>query len=120
MYRRCKRRWSGRCGEAEKMVGIDMSTRRSIVIGSDTCGLDLRDAVRDHLLYAGYLVTDMSGSFGGPANSLAIARGVASAVADDDRTRGVLIIGGRANVAIAASQVPGVRAVHVSDTSSIE
>ncbi len=97
-----------------------MTNRITIVIGADSAGLGLKQALRDHLLSAGYLVAEVSVCIARQGGPLAVARAVAEEVADDDRKRGVVVLGEPGPVAAVASAVPGVRAAHIWDLASAE
>ena len=86
-----------------------------IVVGADNLGLDLKNAVKDHLIAKGWSVTDLGVNSADPIDYPDIALTVAEAVARGEFHRGILVCGTGAGVAITANKVPGVRAVQVFD-----
>ncbi len=86
-----------------------------IVMGADNLGVDLKNAVKDHLVGKGWDVTDFGVNTADPVDYPDIALKVAEAVASGAFQRGVIVCGTGAGVAITANKVPGVRAVQVFD-----
>ena len=88
---------------------------RSIAIGSDHAGVDLKSAVLRHLASAGHRVIDL-----GPFDDTSVdypdyAAAVGRAVRNGEAERGILICGTGIGVSIAANKVHGVRAALVHD-----
>ncbi len=88
-----------------------------IVVGSDHAGLDLKDAVAEHLRASGYEVLDLGthdrASTDYPDRAAAVAREVAAS-----GDLGVICCGTGQGVAMAANKIAGVRAAVVSDCFS--
>lgn len=91
-----------------------------IVIASDHLGLPLKNVVRDHLLSKGYQVHDMGVNEDTPVDYPDVGAPLARAVARGEYTRGILICGTGAGMAIVANKIPGVRAVCVHDAYTAE
>ncbi len=86
-------------------------TTNKIVIGADHAGFGLKEALKPLLAEAGWEITD-----GGTMSDEAVdypdfAGPLALAVSDGAFSRGVLICGSGAGMAIVANKFPGVRAV---------
>jgi len=88
-----------------------------IVVGSDHAGLDLKNAVAEHLRASGHEVSDLGAyeraSTDYPDHAAAVAREVAASGA-----LGVLCCGTGQGMAITANKIPGVRAAVVADCFS--
>lgn len=97
----------------------DKSTTE-IVIGADHLGVALKRALRDHLLAAGWRVSDMGVDGDEPVDYPDIAAALARRVAAGEFARGILVCGTGAGMAITANKVPGVRAVCVTDPYTAE
>jgi ribose 5-phosphate isomerase B len=104
----------GRMRICWKQAMADPKTTR-IVMGADNLGVDLKNAVKEHLVGKGWDVTDFGVNSADPVDYPDIALKVAEAVASGDFQRGVIVCGTGAGVAITANKVPGVRAVQVFD-----
>lgn len=92
--------------------------RRTIGLGSDDAGAELRAAVLAHLRgERGLEVVDYGTDAADPAYP-EIARAVAERVADGTHERAILICGTGIGVSIAANKVPGVFAALCHDTYS--
>ena len=97
-----------------------MDKSKKIVVGADHLGLPLKNVVRDHLLELGYQVEDMGVNSTDPVDYPDVGAALAEAVAAGNYTRGVLVCGTGAGMAIVANKVPGVRAVCVADPYTAE
>ncbi|MEZ4859711.1 MAG: RpiB/LacA/LacB family sugar-phosphate isomerase [Caldilineaceae bacterium] len=91
-----------------------------IVVGADHFGLPLKDVVRDHLRELGYTVDDMGVNSEDPVDYPDVGAKLAEAVSEGQYTRGILVCGTGAGMAIVANKVPGVRAVCVNDPYTAE
>ena len=91
-----------------------------IVVGADHFGLPLKNVVRDHLRDLGYTVDDMGVNSETPVDYPDVGATVAEAVGAGQYTRGILVCGTGAGMAIVANKVPGVRAVCVNDPYTAE
>lgn len=97
-----------------------MSTAKSIAIGCDHMGLELKNTLVAHLAGKGWTVADMGVSNSSPVDYPDIAVKVAEAVSQGDYARAILVCGTGAGMAITANKVPGVRAVSVTDPYTAE
>jgi ribose 5-phosphate isomerase B len=95
-------------------------TRRSIAIGSDHMGVDLKNTLVEHLKEKGCEVKDMGVSDTSPVDYPDIGIKVAEAVGRGEYERGILVCGTGAGMAITANKVPGIRAVSVNDPYTAE
>ena len=95
-------------------------TRRSIAIGSDHMGVELKNTLVQHLKEKGCEVKDMGVSDTSPVDYPDIGIKVAEAVGRGEYERGILVCGTGAGMAITANKVPGVRAVPVMDPYTAE
>jgi ribose 5-phosphate isomerase B len=93
---------------------------KPIVIGSDHLGLNLKNALRDHLLSGGYRVDDMGVGNDSPVDYPDVGARVAEMVSAGQYDRGILVCGTGAGMAIVANKLPNVRAVCVADPYTAE
>jgi len=93
-----------------------MTEKKSIVIGADHLGLELKNTLVEHLKSKGYEVKDMGVADHNPVDYPDIGIKVAEAVGRGDYPRGILVCGTGAGMAITANKVPGVRAAVCGDT----
>jgi ribose 5-phosphate isomerase B len=93
---------------------------KTIAIGSDHLGLELKDALVEHLRGKGHDVTDLGVNDKAPVDYPDIGQKLAEAVARGEHERGILVCGTGAGMAITANKVPGVRAVPVMDPYTAE
>lgn len=97
---------------------LDKATK--IVVGADHFGLPLKNVVRDYLRELGYTVDDMGVESEDPVDYPDVGAALAEKVAEGAYTRGILVCGTGAGMAIVANKVPGVRAVCVNDPYTAE
>jgi ribose 5-phosphate isomerase B len=95
-------------------------TRRSIAIGSDHMGVELKNTLVQHLKEKGCEVKDMGVGDTSPVDYPDIGIKVAEAVGRGEYERGILVCGTGAGMAITANKVPGIRAVSVNDPYTAE
>ena len=95
-------------------------TRRSIAIGSDHMGVELKNTLVQHLKEKGCEVKDMGVRDTSPVDYPDIGIKVAEAVGRGEYERGILVCGTGAGMAITANKVPGIRAVSVNDPYTAE
>ena len=95
-----------------------MSRPRSIAIGADHGGFDLKEVLTAHLQAAGYQVRDVGTSSREAVDYPVYARAVAEAVSSGSADVGVMIDGAGIGSCMAANKVPGVRAALAYDVSS--
>lgn len=96
----------------EKMVPI--------LIASDHYGLSLKNPIRDYLVEKGYEIEDMGVHSEEPVLYPEIAIKFSHKLLNDGYTRGILICGTGAGMAVVANKVPGVRAVCIHDPYTAE
>jgi deoxyribose-phosphate aldolase len=97
---------------------MGMSRPKSIAIGADHGGFDLKEVLVAHLQGAGYQVNDVGTSSREAVDYPVFARAVAEAVASGSADVGVMIDGAGIGSCMAANKVPGVRAAMAYDLSS--
>ncbi len=91
---------------------------KSIAIGSDDAGYQLKEALKAYLQSAGYAVADYGPESPDPVDYPDVALTVAHAVARGEHDRAVLVCGTGIGMAIAANKVPGVYAAVAHDVYS--
>src|SRR5712692_1236561 len=84
---------------------------RSVAIGSDHTGIELRQALVVFLRGRGLSVADVGTDSAEPVDYPDIAAAVAELVARQEADAGIVIDGAGIGSAIAANKVPGIRAV---------
>lgn len=89
-------------------------------IGCDHLGLEMKNALRDHLNAQGIEVVDLGVHDETPVDYPDVGSGLARQLADGAFERGILVCGTGAGMAIAANKVQGVRAVCVTDPYTAE
>ena len=95
-----------------------MSRPKSIAIGADHGGFDLKQVLVAHLQAAGYRISDVGTSSREAVDYPVYARAVAEAVASGSADVGIMIDGAGIGSCMAANKVPGVRAALAYDVSS--
>ena len=91
-----------------------------ILIASDHNGLMLKNPLRDYLIEKGYEVEDMGVYSEEPVLYPEIAIQFSEKLLANHFTRGILICGTGAGMAVVANKVPGVRAVCIHDPYTAE
>ena len=91
-----------------------------ILIASDHYGLSLKNPIRDYLIEKGYDVEDMGVHNEEPVLYPEVAIQFSKKLLDEKFSRGVLICGTGAGMAVVANKIPGVRAVCINDTYTAE
>jgi ribose 5-phosphate isomerase B len=86
-----------------------------IAIGNDHAGYPLRDQIIATVQEEGHEVIDMGAHSDAPIDYPIKAFEVAKAVAEGRADRGIVACGSGAGVSVAATKVPGVRAVSITD-----
>lgn len=85
-----------------------------IFLGADHQGFALKETIKDYLVGKGYEVKDKGNTKLDPADDYPdFARTVAKSVATNPETRGILVCGSGAGVAIVANKEKGVRAATI-------
>lgn len=92
--------------------------RRTVAIGTDHGGVDLKDILKQDLITAGYEVIDCGTHTTDSVDYPDIAHTVAELVAGGKAWRGVIIDGAGIGSCMAANKVPGVRAALCYDHAS--
>src|ERR1700676_1283926 len=95
-------------------------SNKTIAVGSDNLGHELKEILRARLSGLGYTVLDFGVADPSLGDYPDVAEAVAEAVRSDRCSSGVLVCGTGAGMAIAANKVPGIRAVCVSDPYTAE
>ena len=91
---------------------------RTVAIGADHGGFDLKEELRRHLQDWGYAVLDLGTSGREAVDYPDFAEAVANAVARGEAWRGVVIDSAGVGSSIAANKVPGVRAALCYDRAT--
>ena len=91
-----------------------------IVMGADQNGWKMKDSLRDYIREKGFEVIDLGVNSDEPVLYPEIALKVAETVRDGQYSRGILVCGTGAGMAIVANKVPGVRAVCIHDPYTAE
>jgi ribose 5-phosphate isomerase B len=91
-----------------------------IIIAADANGVALKDALRDHLVGAGFDVFDANKQLPDGMDYPDIALRVAEDIRSGRHDRGLLVCGTGIGMAIAANKVAGIRAALVADVYSAE
>ncbi len=91
-----------------------------IVMGADQNGWRMKDNLRDYIREKGFEVMDLGVNSDEPVLYPEIAIKVAETVRDGHFSRGILICGTGAGMAIVANKVSGVRAVCIHDPYTAE
>jgi ribose 5-phosphate isomerase B len=91
---------------------------RTVAIGADHGGFDLKEELRNYLREWGYTVLDFGTSSHEPVDYPDFAEAVANAVARREAWRGVVIDSAGIGSAIAANKVPGARAAACYDRAA--
>jgi ribose 5-phosphate isomerase B len=87
-----------------------------IACAFDHAGFPLKALVLDTLTELGHEPVDLGTNSTEPVDYPDVARNAARAVRDGDAERAIVVCGSGAGVAVAASKVPGIRAVCAHDT----
>ncbi|XWN29645.1 MAG: ribose 5-phosphate isomerase B [Devosia sp.] len=93
---------------------------KSLGIGCDHLGLEMKNALRDHIASQGVEVIDMGVDSDDPVDYPDMGAALARKLADGAFERGILVCGTGAGMAIAANKIAGVRAVCVTDPYTAE
>ena len=91
---------------------------RTVAIGADHGGFDLKEELRNYLREWGYTVLDFGTSSREPVDYPDFAEAVANAVARREAWRGLVIDSAGIGSAIAANKVPGARAAACYDRAA--
>jgi ribose 5-phosphate isomerase B len=91
---------------------------RTVAIGADHGGFELKEELKQHLRDWGYRVLDLGTDSAAPVDYPDFAEAVANAVARGDASLGVILDSAGIGSAIAANKVPGVRAALCYDRAT--
>jgi RpiB/LacA/LacB family sugar-phosphate isomerase len=91
---------------------------RSVALGADHGGYELKEALKLHLLKHGVHVTDFGTNSKESSDYPDYAQAVARAVAGRQNDLGILVCTSGIGMSIAANKVPGIRAALVADATS--
>jgi ribose 5-phosphate isomerase B len=87
-----------------------------IVLSADHAGYLLKNELAARLTQQGHEVLDLGTHSAAPVDYPDSAQAVASALADGQAERGIIVCGSGAGVSIAANKFPGIRAAVCHDT----
>ena len=91
-----------------------------IAIGCDHAGLQLKNAVIEHLKSRGFEINDCGTYDSSSCHYPVFAKKVADEVASGNAEKGILVCGTGVGMSMAANKVKGIRAAVVSDCFSAE
>jgi len=91
---------------------------RTVAVGADHGGFELKEELKRHLRDWGYRVLDLGTDSAAPVDYPDFAEAVANAVALGDASLGVILDSAGIGSAIAANKVPGVRAALCYDRAT--
>lgn len=80
-----------------------------IAVGSDHAGIEVKEAIRDHLDKSGHEVTDLGAFDHNSVDYPDFAKSVGQAVSKGEYDRGIVICGSGVGISIAANKIEGVR-----------
>lgn len=95
-------------------------SERLVAIGSDHAGYRLKEELKAELGSMGYQVRDLGTDSEGPCDYPDFALAVAEAVGRGEASKGVLVCGTGAGMAMVANKVPGVRAAACNELYTAE
>jgi ribose 5-phosphate isomerase B len=105
-------------GAAPGLVEAPAESTRTVAIGADHGGFELKEELKTHLRDWGYWVLDLGTDSAAPVDYPDFAEAVANAVARGDASRGVILDSAGIGSAIAANKVAGVRAALCYDRAT--
>ncbi len=91
---------------------------RTVYIGADSAGFEMKKAVKEHLNASGYSVVDLGADTNASSHYPIFAEAVARHVAANANSVGILICGTGIGMSMAANKVKGIRAALCGDTFS--
>lgn len=83
---------------------------KTVFLGSDHAGLELKTVVAAHLTAAGHAVVDLGPSEAKSVDYPDFAKAVCAKVLETPRSCGVLVCGTGIGMSMAANRIPGIRA----------
>ncbi len=100
------------------IVEEEQTSNRTIAIGADHGGFVLKSILKDDLVSAGYVITDVGTHSPEAVDYPDFAHAVAKLVSSGKAWRGIVIDGAGIGSCMVANKVPGVRATMAYDLSS--
>lgn len=97
------------------MASATSSTAKSVVVGSDHGGFDLKVQIVEHLKAQGVVVEDVGCHSAARCDYPDIASLAGKAVADGRHAQGIVVCGSGIGISIAANKVPGIRCALLHD-----
>ena len=91
---------------------------KTIAIGSDHAGFELKEQIKKSLELEGYTVTDFGTNSTDSVDYPLIAKALATSVATKNPNRGILICGTGIGMSIAANKVKGIIAANCFDAET--
>lgn len=91
-----------------------------VAIGCDHAGLQLKNAVIEHLRQRGFEITDCGTYDSASCHYPVFAQKVAAEVVSGNAEKGILVCGTGVGMSMAANKIKGIRAACVSDCFSAE
>ena len=95
-----------------------MENEKTIALGSDHAGFELKEQIKKSLESDGYIVTDFGTNSPDSVDYPLIAKTLATSVASKNPNKGILICGTGIGMSIAANKVKGIIAANCFDTES--
>jgi len=85
--------------------------KQTVYLGADHAGFELKEHVREHLEYKGYIVDDLGAHTLDPEDDYPqFAEAVAEGVLNHPESKGILFCGNAQGICIAANKFDGIRA----------
>ena len=91
---------------------------KTIYIGADSAGYELKEILKEHLFEGGYTVRDLGTDSTASCHYPIFAAAVARAVQGDADSLGILVCGTGIGMSMAANKFDGIRAAVCGDTFS--
>ena len=104
--------------ETERCGALESAADRTVAVGSDHGGFELKEALKEHLDGLGFAVLDCGTDSPDPADYPEFALAVALAVTEGRAWSGIAIDGAGIGSCMAANKVPGVRAAMCYDRAT--
>ncbi|HHX24497.1 MAG TPA: RpiB/LacA/LacB family sugar-phosphate isomerase [Thermoanaerobacterales bacterium] len=93
---------------------------KSVIIGCDHAGYELKNKIREHMKAKGFVVKDVNEHYENPICFVEPATKVAETVSEKSGTLGILVCGTGVGMAIAANRYKGVFAAILYDDFTAE
>jgi ribose 5-phosphate isomerase B len=101
-----------------KLPGVTSKDKKTVAIGTDHGGVDLKEILKSELTSLGYTIIDCGTNTTESVDYPDIALAVSKLVADGSAWRGVVIDGAGIGSCMSANKVPGIRAAMCYDYST--